>query len=64
VAARQSQVAVRQNEIAVRQNKDMRKISAWAAIAIVPTAIAGIRPGRFPFARAGLGRGDGAVTAR
>jgi magnesium transporter len=42
VAARQSQVAVRQNEIAVRQNEDMRKISAWAAIALVPTAIAGI----------------------
>ena len=42
VAARQSLIAVRQNEIAVRQNEDMRKISAWAAIALVPTAIAGI----------------------
>jgi magnesium transporter len=42
VAARQSRIAVRQNEIAVRQNEDMRKISAWAAIALVPTAIAGI----------------------
>jgi magnesium transporter len=42
VAARQSQIAVRQNEIAVRQNEDVRKISAWAAIALVPTAIAGI----------------------
>jgi len=42
VAARQSQVAVRMNEIAVRQNEDMRRISAWAAIALVPTAIAGI----------------------
>jgi magnesium transporter len=42
VAARQAQVAVRQNEIAVQQNEDMRKISAWAAIALVPTAIAGI----------------------
>ena len=42
VAARQSQIAVRQNEIAVRQNEDMRRISAWAAIALVPTAIAGI----------------------
>jgi magnesium transporter len=41
-AARQSQISVRQNEIAVRQNEDMRKISAWAAIALVPTAIAGI----------------------
>lgn len=42
LAARQSQIAVRQNEIAVRQNEDMRRISAWAAIALVPTAIAGI----------------------
>ncbi len=42
VAARQSQVAVEQNKIAVRQNEDMRRISAWAAIALVPTAIAGI----------------------
>jgi magnesium transporter len=41
-AARQSQISVRQNEISVRQNEDMRKISAWAAIALVPTAIAGI----------------------
>ena len=31
-----------QTEIAVRQNEDLRKISAWAAIALVPTAIAGI----------------------
>jgi magnesium transporter len=42
VAARQSAIAVRQNEISVRQNEDMRKISAWAAIALVPTAVAGI----------------------
>jgi len=42
VAAQQSRISVRQNEIAVRQNEDMRKISAWAAIALVPTAIAGI----------------------
>lgn len=42
LAARQSQVAVRQNEIAARQNEDMRRISAWAAIGLVPTAIAGI----------------------
>ena len=40
--ARQSRIALRQNEIAVRQNEDMRKISAWAAIGLVPTAIAGI----------------------
>ena len=37
-----AQVSVRQNQTAVRQNEDMRKISAWAAIALVPTAIAGI----------------------
>jgi magnesium transporter len=29
-------------QVGVRQNEDMRKISAWAAIAAVPTAIAGI----------------------
>jgi magnesium transporter len=29
-------------QIAVRQNEDMRKISAWVAIAAVPTAVAGI----------------------
>jgi magnesium transporter len=37
-----AQVTVRQNRTAVQQNEDMRKISAWAAIALVPTAIAGI----------------------
>ena len=37
-----ARVGVRQSEIAVRQNEDMRRISAWAAIALVPTAIAGI----------------------
>jgi len=37
-----ARVGVRQSEIAVRQNEDMRKISAWAAIALLPTAIAGI----------------------
>jgi magnesium transporter len=42
IAARQSQIAVQQNEIAMQQNQDMRKISAWAAIGLVPTAIAGI----------------------
>jgi magnesium transporter len=40
--ARQSQIAIEQNEIAGRQNEDMRKISSWAAIALVPTAIAGV----------------------
>ena len=29
-------------EVTTRQNEDMRKISAWAAIALVPTALAGI----------------------
>jgi magnesium transporter len=42
VTARQGEIAVKQNETAVRQNEDTRKISAWAAIALVPTAIAGI----------------------
>jgi magnesium transporter len=37
-----ARVSVRQNEVAVRQNEDMRRISAWAAIGLVPTAIAGI----------------------
>ena len=37
-----AQVSIRQSNTAVRQNEDMRKISAWAAIALVPTAIAGI----------------------
>jgi magnesium transporter len=29
-------------QVSVQQNSDMRKISAWVAIAAVPTAIAGI----------------------
>lgn len=33
---------IRQSEIGMRQNEDMRRISAWAAIAVVPTATAGI----------------------
>ncbi len=37
-----ARLSVRQSEIAVRQNEDMRKISAWAAIALLPTAVAGI----------------------
>ncbi|HEX7135225.1 MAG TPA: magnesium and cobalt transport protein CorA [Iamia sp.] len=37
-----ARVAVRQAEVSVRQNEDMRKISAWAAIALLPTAVAGI----------------------
>ncbi len=37
-----ARVSVQQSAVAVRQNEDMRKISAWAAIALVPTAIAGI----------------------
>lgn len=42
LSVRLSQISVRQNEITLRQNEDMRKISAWAAIAAVPTLIAGI----------------------
>ncbi|WP_205707551.1 magnesium and cobalt transport protein CorA [Kineococcus vitellinus] len=37
-----TQVSVRQNRVTAQQNEDMRRISAWAAIALVPTAIAGI----------------------
>jgi magnesium transporter len=37
-----ARVTVVQSQIALRQNEDMRRISAWAAIALVPTAIAGI----------------------
>lgn len=37
-----ARLSVRQSEIGVRQNEDMRKISAWAAIALLPTMIAGI----------------------
>ncbi|GAA3611239.1 magnesium/cobalt transporter CorA [Kineosporia mesophila] len=37
-----ARLSVTQNEVSVRQNEDMRKISAWAAIGLVPTAIAGI----------------------
>ena len=42
LSVRLSQVTVRQNQITLRQNEDMRKISAWAAIAAVPTLLAGI----------------------
>ena len=37
-----AQLSVQQAQISVRQNSDMRKISAWVAIAAVPTMIAGI----------------------
>jgi len=37
-----AQVTVEQNRVTVQQNSDMRKISAWAAIALVPTAITGL----------------------
>jgi magnesium transporter len=45
-------------QVGVRQNDDMRKISAWAAMAIVPTLIASIYGMNFqhiPFARHGEG---------
>lgn len=35
-------LTVRLSQISVRQNEDMRKISAWAAIAAVPTLMAGV----------------------
>ena len=37
-----ARLGLRHSEISVRQNEDMRKISAWAAIALLPTAVAGI----------------------
>ena len=37
-----ARLSVRQSEIGVRQNEDMRKISAWAAIGLLPTAVAGV----------------------
>lgn len=37
-----ARVTVGQSRIALRQNEDTRRISAWAAIALVPTAIAGV----------------------
>jgi magnesium transporter len=55
-------LAANLTRVSIRQNEDMRKISAWVAIAAVPTAIAGIygmnfdhmpelsRPWGYPFA--------------
>ena len=37
-----ARVGLHQSQIALRQNEDMRKISAWAAIALLPTAVAGV----------------------
>jgi magnesium transporter len=37
-----SSLAANLAQVGVRQNDDVRKISAWVAIAAVPTAIAGI----------------------
>ena len=42
LSAHLTQVSIEQTELSMRQNDDMRKISAWVAIAAVPTAIAGI----------------------
>jgi magnesium transporter len=42
LAANVARVTAIQSSIALQQNEDMRKISAWAAIALVPTAVAGI----------------------
>ncbi|WP_331271959.1 magnesium and cobalt transport protein CorA [Motilibacter aurantiacus] len=40
--ANAARVTTAHSAIALRQNADMRRISAWAAIALVPTAIAGV----------------------
>lgn len=37
-----AKVGVRQAEISLRQNEDQRKMSAWAAIGLLPTAVGGI----------------------
>ncbi|MFB9317516.1 magnesium and cobalt transport protein CorA [Cryptosporangium minutisporangium] len=42
LSVRQSELALKQNEVTARQNEDMRRISAWAAIGLAPTAIAGV----------------------
>ncbi len=42
LGAHLAQVSIDQTAVSVRQNDDMRKISAWVAIAAVPTMIAGI----------------------
>lgn len=49
VGMRQAQLALEQTNIATQQNSDMRKISAWVAIAAVPTALAGIYGMNFDF---------------
>ena len=49
-------------QITVQQNSDMRRISAWVAIAAVPTMIAGIYGMNFdymPELSASIGLGDG-----
>ena len=42
LGAHLAQMGVEQNAVAVRQNSDMRRISAWVAIAALPTMLAGI----------------------
>ena len=37
-----ARVSAGQSKTALRQNEDTRKISAWAAIALVPTMVTGI----------------------
>ena len=37
-----SAIAVDMTQVQLQQNEDMRKISAWVALAAAPTAIAGI----------------------
>ena len=54
-------------QISVQQNSDMRKISAWVAIAAVPTMVAGVYGMNFeymPELTASIGVGGGAVPLR
>jgi magnesium transporter len=49
------------SRIALRQNTDMRKISAWAAIIAVPTAVTGFYGMNVPYP--GFGQVGGALAA-
>ncbi len=42
LSAHLAQVGVEQNRVSMKQNEDMRRISAWVAIAALPTMIAGV----------------------
>jgi magnesium transporter len=49
VEAALGKITMEQNTVSMQQNTDMRKISAWVAIAAVPTAVAGIYGMNFEF---------------